>query len=349
MTSWSGLPDAVAAKAAALKPYVPHELAASVLLHANENYAAPLVDWAAVADRVALNRYPDPTAARCCALAAQLFGVAAEQVVAGNGSDELIALILLAALPKSARIVVTQPDFDMYATYARQAELSVVPLAKDGSLQVDVEALIAAAQTADALLLSNPCNPTGQGLTREQLHRLLTSTTALCVIDEAYMDFWDQSLIGALNDYPNLMILKTCSKAFGMAGIRLGFALASKLWIDLIKAVKSPFNVNALTQAVAEQVLSAPQQLHDMTAAVLASKTALLDDVRALLTRLTLLDTHTNFLLLRGADAASLYGALAEGGIAVRYFAPDLLRVTVGSREENDAFVQALKRWEALV
>ncbi|MCL2546923.1 MAG: histidinol-phosphate transaminase [Oscillospiraceae bacterium] len=341
--TWQGLPPKIAEKQRAFTPYRPSPQKAKVILNGNENFQPPQVDLQAALADVKLNRYPDPIARECCALAADYFGVRVEQVVAGNGSDELISLLMMALLPRDGKVLVTKPDFDMYAFYAGLADIEVADLPRD---DVNLDALIEKAQAVDLVIFSSPCNPTGAVIPQAEIVRLLRSTDALIVVDEAYADFCEDSMLPSLDEYPNLIVLRTCSKAFGLAGIRLGFAMASEAIITALHNVRSPFNVNALTQAVGAAVLREPAQLKAMIAEILDNKREFItaiDSVERLLERL---DTQTNFILLKGADAQLLHAHMTAQGIATRYLKPDLLRVTVGSREENAAFVAAMDDWE---
>ena len=341
------LPPNVADKLKGFTPYLPSTQKASVLLNTNENFQSPQMDWNAVMRDVKLNRYPDSKASECCALAAEYFGVKPEQVVAGNGSDELISLLMMTLMPRNARVVVTKPDFDMYAFYAGLAEIEIVTSGKRNDLTVDVDALIEQAQSADLVIFSTPCNPTGAVVPQADIERILRSTDALVVVDEAYADFCGESVLPKLNDYPNLIVLRTCSKAFGLAGIRLGFAMASEAIITALHTVRSPFNINALTQAVGAEVLRQPERLKAMIAEILVNKRGFIAAIDAVSHGFKRIDTQTNFILLQGASAQALHTFMAENGIATRFLKPDLLRVTVGSKDENAAFVRTLSEYQS--
>ena len=348
---WASVPTIVYDKLKDLTAYIPPQPTAAVRLDANENYTAPQLDWTEIARGTDLHRYPDPVAGRLCKLAAGYFGVTPDRIVAGNGSDELISIIVNGLLPQKARIVVHAPDFSMYAFYAALGERIVTSCGKNDGLQTEIEALRDSAQQADLLIFSNPCNPTGGGLTVMDMKRLLESLTCLVVIDEAYMDFWNESMIPFLDTHPNVIILRTCSKALGLAGVRLGFAIANQALTKLLQAVKSPYNVSSVTQAIGVAAFSEPRQLRAMTRDILINKEAFILQMDKLLDDIPLhrLPTYTNFLLLRGSGAELLY-QFAEGqGIALRFLPPDLLRVSVGSQVENEAFCRALIKWRETI
>ncbi len=335
-------------KLSGLTPYIPVDAGACVRLDANESFLAPPPELAEKIDKalraVALNRYPDPLAAGVCRLAANLYGVEPENIVAGCGSDELIGLSLMAFLPHGGRVAIAEPDFSMYRFYASIYELQCVASERrDGA--PDVEELIAAGRNADALILSNPCNPTGRGMTLSETRRLLSQTSCLVILDEAYMDFWDQSALGEINRFDHLMVLRTCSKAFGLAAARLGFAVAGSQLIDVLKSVKSPFNVSQLTQAVGEAVLSEPEYLRDCAERIKASTRGLRERAVALLEGrqgYQVFETVTNFVLIACPDAQALHRSLLSWGISVRLMG-NTLRVTAGDERQNDAFCEAIK------
>ena len=323
-----------------------------VRLDANESFLPP-PDWLRAEimdsmDRVALHRYPDPLATGVRRLAADLYGVREEQIVAGNGSDELIGLIMASLVPRGGRVLLTDPDFSMYRFYAELYELDCISTGKPNR-RPDVDAALreAARRPPDLVIFSNPCNPTGLGAPREEVIRLLRGVDCPVVVDEAYMDFWDQSVMEELPNYENLVILKTCSKACGLAGLRLGFAVAGREITEALFKTKSPYNVNALTQAVGEAVLSHPEYLRDCAQKIKDAARTLLQRLQGIAGqtdgRLTALPTETNFVLVQTPDAGNIFEGLRARGILIRKLSPELLRVTAGSVEEQAALIAALE------
>ena len=298
--------------------------------------------------QVPLHRYPDPEAAGVRRLAADLFGLNMEQIIAGNGSDELIGLIMAALVPHGGRVLLTDPDFSMYRFYAELHELACTAIGKPDR-RPDVDAVLreAARQSPDLVIFSNPSNPSGLGASQKDVMRLLDGVDCPVVVDEAYMEFWDQSLIPDIPQYENLLILKTCSKAFGLAGLRLGFALGGPELIGALQKVRSPYNVNALTQAVGEVVLSEPAYLKDCVDTIKEATASMLDGLRDLTSqtggRISVLPTETNFVLLKTPGAANLFDGLRNRGILVRQLGPELLRITAGSPEDQAILFAALE------
>ena len=246
-----------------LTPYDPIEGSYRVRLDANEAFSAPNVEMMkkiqdAVND-VAFNRYPDPTASKLCELFAEYYGIDKENVTAGNGSDELISIIVGSFLQKGDKAVTLAPDFSMYGFYMGIYECENIVVQKE-NYRIDVDKVINTVRetSASMLIFSNPCNPTSILLDEKDVRKIIENVDALVVLDEAYMDFASGSLINSVNEYDNLIVLRTCSKAVGMASIRLGFAVANKRITKALKSVKSPYNVNSVTQVIGEKIFSEP-------------------------------------------------------------------------------------------
>ena len=335
-----------------LKPYDPIQGSYRVRLDANESFLPlpqALVEEAkAAVERTAFNRYPDPAARELCQAFAACYGVQPQQVVAGNGSDELITVLFEAFLEKGDAFATVEPDFSMYAFNGHLHEARHVAIPKGKDLRLDVEAVAAACQREQVKLLifSNPCNPTSLVCGREEMRKLIDSLPdTLVVLDEAYMDFSDQSLLGEVEDHPNLLVLRTCSKAFGMAALRLGFAVCGKTLADALRAVKSPYNVNSLSQAVGTAVLRRKGELDQALETILRSRDQLYAGLRELGEkypgRFRLLPGETNFAALETEDGPELLAYLARQGVAIRYTG-GLVRVTCGAPEENKIVLEEM-------
>ena len=335
-----------------LKPYDPIQGSYRVRLDANESFLPlpqALVEEAkAAVERTAFNRYPDPAARELCQAFAACYGVQPQQVVAGNGSDELITVLFEAFLEKGDAFATVEPDFSMYAFNGHLHEARHVAIPKGKDLRLDVEAVAAACQREQVKLLifSNPCNPTSLVCGREEMRKLIASLPdTLVVLDEAYMDFSDQSLLGEVEDHPNLMVLRTCSKAFGMAALRLGFAVCGKTLAGALRAVKSPYNVNSLSQAVGTAVLRRKGELDRALETILRSRDQLYAGLRELGEkypgRFRLLPGETNFAALEMEDGPELLAYLARQGVAIRYTG-GLVRVTCGAPEENKIVLEEM-------
>lgn len=338
-------------KLKSLKPYDPAELQPRFKLDANESFIDPpdyiLRSISASVGSVDLKRYPDPCAKELCAEAASFYGVPEDCIVASNGSDEMISIIFNCFLNKGDTMLVSEPDFSMYRFYAHLAEARVITsekicLTADPS---DIKRL-AFSGNASLVIFSNPCNPTGTGLKRKDVLELVSKLDCLAVIDEAYMEFWDESIVADVINLPNVIVLKTCSKALGIAGVRLGFAIGNKNIIDLIKKSKSPFNVNSLTQAAGRALLREREYIKKCVSRIKASRDILARELGKTAAdypgSFEVFKTVANFVLLKSDIAEKLYTALLEKGILVRRVMGDYLRITAGSDEENEAVAECI-------
>lgn len=342
-------------KTARIKPYgFEDATGVTVKLDANESFVSiprrlreKLSLIAAEAD---FNRYPDPLSGSAVRAYGAYLGVPPENIVAGNGSDELISLIESALLSGGDKLLCTAPDFSMYRFYSGLAELEFCELIKENDFSVDVKALARRAKStgARAVMFSNPCSPTGMGISREEVLELVSDRDRLWIVDEAYMDFWDQSIAADALELPNVIVLRTCSKAFGLAALRLGFAVANtELTNALIKA-KSPANVNYLTCEMAAAVISDGDYIREAVAAVRASAKELSEGLSSLgeSCGFDTVPSVANFVFAVpgiAGDAERIQLFLREKGVLVRRLG-EALRITAGSREENLALFEAL--WE---
>ena len=199
------------------------------------------------------------------------------------------------------------------------------------------------------VIFSNPCNPTGQGITAENARKLVKSVKALVVLDEAYMDFWNESILKETAEYDNLIVLKTASKAIGSASIRLGFAVANAKITRALQAVKSPYNVNTLTQEIGTVIYRHKELLQDRCAEIIKNTKDLYEGLMTLKERydmpIEIYKPCTNFVFMKMDFARSIYEYLLENGIAVRYFKPDYLRITAGSTDENNEFLRYFEKY----
>lgn len=338
-------------KITALKPYDPITGSYDVRLDANESYFdLPNVLKAKLADQIEqidFHRYPDPLATGVIKAFAAYYEISPDCVTAGNGSDEIIGILVNSFLPKGAKLVTVSHDFSMYAFYAAMSEVHVTVVPKKENLQIDLDALISACQDADALIFSNPCNPTSLGITRAEVRRLLESVSCLVILDEAYMDFWDESVITWVKNYENLIVLRTCSKAIGLAAARMGFAIANPYLTGLLRAAKSPYNCDSISQRIAETVLSEQSLLAHCRDEIIVQTQRLYTAISDLVHRYpNVLDTvyppRTNFVFLKTAYAKELHEALAKKSIAVRCF-PTGLRICAGTRREQTLLMTALE------
>ena len=324
-------------------PYEPICGSYKVRLDANEspfpipqNIIEKFTAW--LADNT-LDRYPDPFCVELRRAFANRYGVDMARVVAGNGSDELISVIMTSLFDSGDSLVVATPEFSMYAFYAGLSENTVYFTQKGENYNLDSLLGFVKEKGARAVVFSNHCNPTGQGFDRDSVLKFVESCPALCIVDEAYMDFWDQSILDVCDRYENLIVLRTLSKAFGAAGLRLGFAVGHKSLIDAINVARSPYNVNTLSQKLGTLVLESDID----NGAFLASQAQKLSArLGELLPEAKIYPTCANFVYLQHRDSQKIYKGLLERGVAVRYFSPDRLRITSSTDEELSVLYSAI-------
>ncbi|MCL2195043.1 MAG: histidinol-phosphate aminotransferase family protein [Oscillospiraceae bacterium] len=333
----------------AIKNLVPYDPIAgdfAVRLDANESFI-PMGNDEQAAILAALTstdlrRYPDHAAMKLCQAAAVFYGTKPELLTAFNGADEALFVLCSAFLGAGKTLLCYQADFSMYRFYAQVTGANIIQLPKRADFSIDVDATIAALHEHKPALFmfSNPCNPTSLVLPMRDLRRLLQAADdcgTLLVHDEAYMDFADQSLLDDIEQHGNLIILRTLSKAAGMAGLRLGFAAANTELTRALRALKSPYNVGALTQAIGTAILCQPERLTRDIAAIRQSCDELAAGLRAL--GLHVIGSAANFVFVQGA--AAYFEPLKQRGIVVRCLG-EHLRITAGSPAENAAVLDAL-------
>ncbi len=292
------------------------------------------------------NRYPDPYATELCQAFADYYDIPAEWVTAANGSDELLALLTSCFMESGDKLLTLTPEFSMYRVYAGLYEDVNVVKEKTDTLQIDVDAVIDCCNKENVrmVMFSNPCNPTSLGLGREEVDRLIRSVNALVVLDEAYMDFWDQSMLQHAADYDNLVILRTASKAVGMAAARLGFAVAGKTITNTLRAVKSPYNVNTISQTVGALLYRKKAFLQDRTEYLIDCRKDLQKRLESLDNGnpfTTIYPSVTNFVYAKTPCATQLHQYLLEQSIAVRCMG-DALRITAAAPEDNKTIAAAI-------
>lgn len=332
----------------ALKPYSSARdeysgVEASVFLDANENpYNTPN------------NRYPDPLQRDLKALIAPLKGVKEENIFLGNGSDEAIDLIFRAfCRPGIDNVVAIDPTYGMYQVCAEVNDVEYRKMLLDVYYQFKASSLLSAIdENTKAMFICSPNNPTGNSLCRKEIESLLKKFDGLVVVDEAYIDFSSsESLLKDLEQYPNLIVLQTFSKAWGCAAIRLGMAFASPEIIAIFNKIKYPYNVNRLTQEEAMKVLKQPELIKAWVNTLLEERIRVMDEFVKLPCCVRVFPTDANFFLTKVYEATQIYNYLVSEGIIVRNrtnvaLCNDCLRITIGTKEENDALLDALRKVE---
>ena len=299
--------------------------------------------------RVAINRYPDGGAEGVKrALRASLAIPQDSGLLLGNGSDELIQLIVSALAKPGAVVLSPDPSFVMYRMDALYASTRFVgvPLRADFSLDRDAMLSAIGRESPAVVFLSHPNNPTGNLFADADVEAVLRAAPGLVVIDEAYYAFADASFLTRVGEFPNLLLLRTLSKV-GMAGIRLGYAVADPAWIAELNKVRQPYNVNVLTQAAVEALLSETGWIAEQAAAIRAER-ARIESALARLPDVRVYPTQTNFVVVRVNDANRIFDGLKARRILIKNLhgwhplLENFLRVTVGTPAENDLLLSAM-------
>ena len=319
---------------------------ADVYLDANENsLGSPLIKW--------YNRYPDPHQNAVKNALSLVKGIKSEHIFLGNGSDECIDLLYRCFCnPGKDNVIICPPTYGMYQVSANinDIELRIAPLLEDYQLNLaHIETLTD--ENTKLIWLCSPNNPTGNSLNRTDIEIVLNNFNGIVVIDEAYINFAKQkTFIQELGEYPNLVVLQTFSKAWGLAALRLGMAFASKEIISILNKTKPPYNINQATQELALKALEEVGQVNDMINEIVDMRDALAEVLREVPTVEKVYPSDANFLLVKIADAHKLYEFLLTKGIVVRdrsnvKLCEDCLRITIGTEKENTTLVDALAVW----
>ena len=316
-----------------------------IFLDANENPYGSITDE----DH---NRYPDPYQLELKAEIAQIKKVKPSQIFLGNGSDEAIDLLFRAFCnPGVDNVILLPPTYGMYEVSAgiNDVETRKVPLTKDFQLQTDL-ILRTVDEKTKIIFVCSPNNPSGNKVDRQDILRLLQEFNGLVVVDEAYIDFSDEpSFTTHLNEYGNLLVMQTFSKAWGLASLRLGMAFANKHLIKILNRIKPPYNISGLTQQTVLASIQKVDKVNSMIADIMQEREYLKNELSQLDFVEKIHPSHANFLLVKIPNAGHVYDDLIEEKIIVRnrskvQLCEECLRISVGTRAENEAFITALKK-----
>jgi histidinol-phosphate aminotransferase len=334
----------------ALKPYSSARSefsgVAKVFLDANENaFGSPLTRW--------YNRYPDPLQWDLKKKISTIKNVAPENILLGNGSDECIDLLIRAFCdPQKDNIVICPPTYGMYQVYAHINDVAVKEVPLHPNFQLNLEGLENAIdENTKLIFFCSPNNPTGNSMDREDIEMVLNNFEGIVVIDEAYINYSRQrSFVAELKDYPNLVVMQTFSKAWGLAALRLGMNFASTDIIDVLNKIKPPYNINQATQELALKALDHLEDVNTMIKETVSEREALVKSLVQLPQVEKVFPSDANFVLAKIQSATAVYNYLKDKGIIVRnrsnvILCEDCLRITVGTPSENEQLIQALKSY----
>ncbi|WP_304157458.1 histidinol-phosphate transaminase [Mesonia mobilis] len=298
-----------------------------------------------------VNRYPDPQQRDLKSALAKLKNVKEEQILLGNGSDEVLDLIFRAFCePGVDNVITLPPTYGMYKVLAEINNIENREVLLTEEFQLDVKSILKSVDEQTKLLfICSPNNPTGNAFDARNIKALLENFNGIVVIDEAYIDFSSyETWIGFLDLYPNLIVTQTLSKAYGMAGIRLGVCYASAAIISVLNKIKPPYNVNELTQQKALERVLAVDEVFDEVESILEERNRLMIALQEIEFIKEIFPTDANFILVKVDDANERYQELIEKGIVIRNrttqpLCENTLRFTIGTSVENKKLIEALK------
>lgn len=301
-----------------------------------------------------VNRYPDPHQQKLKTILAKQRGINSSNLLLGNGSDEILDLLFRAFCePKTDSIITVPPTYGMYKVLAGVNAVRNKEVLLTSSFQLNVAGILEAIdETTKLIFICSPNNPTGNSIASEDIKQLLASFRGLVVIDEAYIDFSkQQSWVNVLDEYPNLVVTQTLSKAYALAGIRLGICIASEAIIAVLRKIKPPYNVNTLTQERAIAELESINDIKERIHLIINEKELLSKQLLEVKFIQDVLPSDANFLLVRVDDANKRYTELTQQGIIVRNrstqpMCDNTLRVTIGTPSENKRLRTVLKNME---
>ena len=330
-----------------LEPYVTNPTICSVKLDANEGDKDLYLDLLKKLGEsdITLNYYPDDSYSELKKEINNYVGYEPKNITVGNGSSELLDLCVKTFVDKDETILSLDPTFSMYSIYAQVFSARYIGAKAEEDFKLNVDSIIKDIKENNPklVILCNPNNPTGSVLTKEEVRKIVKSTDALIALDEAYMEFGDESLIDEVMDYDNLLIVKTVSKAFSLAGIRMGYIVANEDIITSIEKVRAPYNLNSLSTYIATEALRQKERMFDYVKNIKEEREkiykALVDlGVKAYA-------SGANFVFFK-SDIDDLQKKLVDKDVLIRKFSGKLdgyYRVSVGTKEQNEKFLKAFK------
>ena len=341
-----------------LQPYATarHEFSgeAKVMLDANENAIGSPVTLDIGGKHELLNRYPDPVQQKLKHRISEIKGVPVENIFTGNGSDEAIdVLFRIFCEPGIDNVITLPPTYGMYSVAAAINNVKVKQVQLTEEFQMDIQAIVDAVdEYTKMIFICSPNNPSGNSITRQDIEIILNNFDGIVVVDEAYINYARQKTLSLqLNDYPNLVVLQTLSKAWGLAALRLGLAFAGKGIIDIMNNVKYPYNINIATQELALLALQNVEKVNEWTRKIIGERILLEKELADLPFVENIYPSDANFLLVKMQGADDIFKYLQNKGIIVRNRSTvpgceGCLRITIGTKEEDRELMRVLGEWK---
>jgi histidinol-phosphate aminotransferase len=298
-----------------------------------------------------LNRYPDPYQCELKKAVSRIKGIPVENIFLGNGSDEIIDLCFrIFCIPGADKALAFTPSYAMYQVSAAINDIKMITIPLDENFQIPIKSMTPALSDKNLKLIfiCSPNNPTGNCMNRLTLERIIFRFNGIVLIDEAYIDFADKSsLMDSLDRYPNLIVMQTFSKAYGLASVRVGMAFASKEIVRWFNKVKPPYNISTVNQKTILRRIANRSYFNGQVRKIRTERGRMAEELKKISIVKKVWPSDANFLLVRVKDAVATYNYLAENKIIVRNrhsVAENCLRITIGTRRENDSLLKALKK-----
>lgn len=334
--------------AAVLRREAGEQAQSIIKLNANENPYDPLPAFSEALANLPVNEYPDQHLVRIRSVLSDYTGARAERIIAGSGCDEIIELIVKLFIEPGDSMIDCPPTFGMYEFFAKisDAEMTLVQRNDDWSVDVDAVVETVATRGSKIVFLASPNNPTGNLLTESEARAILDSGVIL-VVDETYHEFCRETLAGLVDDYENLVVLRSFSKWAGIAGLRIGYGIGSELVVEHLMSIKQPYNVSIAAEAAAVAAIDHRTELHARIDTIIAERRRI-EQALGQLPGVTYARSDANFLLItfQHLTGDDVYAALSERGIFVRQFSGDRLgnsiRLSIGTPSQNDRVIAAL-------
>ena len=301
---------------------------------------------------VAFNRYPNEEYYSLVEQIARNFSVKEEQILIGGGSSEIIEKVFYTFGGDGHKVVYPVPSFSMYKIYAKAAGSQAVPFELDKNFNIDVDKFIETVNDsrADLAVICNPNNPTGNALSVDDVEKIAKSIDCAFLIDEAYVEFYGRSSFKLVAKYPNVIVARTFSKAYGLAGARVGYSIANAEVTKMINKTFMPYHMNTLSLVTADIVYQMRDEFTPRIQMTIAERKRMFERLKKI-PKLEVFPSHTNFILIRHEKAEQLKNFLESVDIGIRYFSPtaqglkNCLRISIGTREENDEVFKVISDW----
>lgn len=333
-------------------PYQVQEYKDVVKLDANENNHLAHVFNEKLSKAIMdlkMNEYPDSDSNELRRIIANKLAYRPENIMISSGADQMISIIINAFIDPGESILTFTPSFSIYSIFTRLMGGKVIEVPLGDNFKFDYDEFIKAVETQEAkiIFLCSPNNPTGGIIPREEIIGVLDRADSIVVLDEAYIEFDKNSSLDLIEKYPNLVVLRTLSKAYGLAGARLGYGIASEELMDILYRVKPVYNVSSISQLAASVVVEEEEYVKKIIAEIKEERDKIIKELKSI-DNIKVYESHANFILFKVEDSKKVFDYLVDKGLLVRYFGQEgvlanHLRTAVGTKEDNIRLVQALK------